>query len=62
MALYLGDGFFIHAPSTGQEVKVTSVDEYAPSFAVRVLDMHNRTDEEMDVLTHPEKYPEKWLD
>lgn len=62
VALYLGDGFFIHAPSTGQEVKVTSVDEYAPSFAVRVLDMHNRTDEEMDVLTHPEKYPEKWLD
>lgn len=62
VALYLGDGFFIHAPSTGQEVKVTSVDEYAPSFAVRVLDMHDGTDEEMGVLTHPEKYPEKWLD
>lgn len=38
VALYLGDGFYIHAPQTGQPVQVTSMEEYAPSFAKRIVE------------------------
>lgn len=37
VAMYLGDGFYLHAPETGDVVKVTSMEEYEPSFAVRVV-------------------------
>ena len=38
VAMYLGDGFYIHAPQTGQPVQVTSMKEYAPSFAKRIVE------------------------
>lgn len=37
VAMYLGDGFYLHAPETGDVVKVTSMEEYEPSFAVRIV-------------------------
>ena len=38
VAMYLSDGLFIHAPETGDVVKVTSIEEFTPSFAMRVID------------------------
>ena len=37
VAMYLADGYYIHAPHQGTVVQVTSMDEYAPSFARRVV-------------------------
>ncbi len=37
VAMYLGDGFYVHAPQTGETVKVTSMEEYEPSFAKRIV-------------------------
>ena len=39
VAMYLGDGYYIHAPKTGDVVKVTAIDEYRPTFAKRVVDL-----------------------
>ena len=38
VAMYLSDGFYIHAPETGDVIKVTSIEEFTPSFANRVID------------------------
>ena len=38
VALYLGDGNYIHSPEPGDTVKITSMDEYEPTFAVRIAD------------------------
>ena len=45
VALYLGDGYYIHAPQTGDVVKVTSMEEYAPSFAQRIVETRPVEDE-----------------
>lgn len=37
VAMYLGDGNYIHAPHEGDEVKITSMDEYMPTFARRIV-------------------------
>lgn len=37
VAIYLGEGCYIQAPQTGDVVKVTSMSEYMPTFAKRVL-------------------------
>lgn len=36
VAIYVGNGNYIHAPEPGQKVKIQSMAWYAPSFAVRV--------------------------
>lgn len=41
VAMYLGEGCYIHAPQTGDVVKVTAMEEHEPSFAVRVLPTHD---------------------
>lgn len=38
VAMYLGDGYYIHAPQEGDVVKVTSMEEYTPSFAKRIVE------------------------
>lgn len=38
VAMYLGDGYYIHAPQKGDVVKVTSMDEFMPSFAQRIVE------------------------
>ena len=45
VAMYLGDGFYIHAPRTGDVVKITGMDEYTPTFARRVVPMQERTEQ-----------------
>lgn len=37
VAMYLGDGYYIQSPHTGDVVRVTSMDEYRPDFAKRIL-------------------------
>ena len=37
VAMYLADGYYIHAPCSGDVVKITSIEEFAPTFARRVV-------------------------
>ncbi|MGI6591245.1 MAG: glucosaminidase domain-containing protein [Eggerthellaceae bacterium] len=37
VAMYLGDGFYIHAPNRGETVKIGDMESYTPSFAKRVI-------------------------
>ncbi|WP_225208942.1 MULTISPECIES: C40 family peptidase [Lactobacillaceae] len=37
VAIYIGDGNFIQAPTKGQSVKVTNIKYYQPTFARRIL-------------------------
>ncbi|MBF8808474.1 MAG: glucosaminidase domain-containing protein [Enterococcus lacertideformus] len=36
VAIYLGENQFIHATQPGEKVKITSISEYPPDFAVRI--------------------------
>lgn len=45
VAMYLGDGYYIHAPKPGDQVKITAMDSYTPSFAKRVLAFDDSTAE-----------------
>ena len=36
VGIYLGNGLYIHAPQPGDKVRITSIADYAPDFAVRV--------------------------
>lgn len=38
VAIYLGDQQFIHAPTTGEVVKITSLSEHPPDFARRIIE------------------------
>lgn len=42
VGMYLGNGFFIHAPQTGDVIKVTALEDYPPSFAIREIPTHER--------------------
>ncbi|MGI6536082.1 MAG: glucosaminidase domain-containing protein [Eggerthellaceae bacterium] len=37
VAMYLGDGFYIHAPNVGETVKIGDMESYTPSFAKRII-------------------------
>ncbi|WP_314063578.1 glucosaminidase domain-containing protein [uncultured Vagococcus sp.] len=37
VAMYLGDGLFIHAPEPGDVIKITSIADFKPDFAKRIL-------------------------
>ena len=39
VAMYLGDGFYIHAPEQGDVIKITHMDSFKPTFAKRILTM-----------------------
>ncbi|WP_314068216.1 C40 family peptidase, partial [uncultured Vagococcus sp.] len=41
VAIAIGDGYFIHAPTYGQVVKITHINDFPPSFAIRVLKEEN---------------------
>lgn len=45
-ALYIGDGYYVQAPQPGENVTVTGLDEWTPSFAKRILDVRPMTAEE----------------
>lgn len=60
VAIYLGEGCYIQAPSAGDVVKVTSLAEFEPNFAMRVVPVQEaeteRTEEatEAETATEPE--------
>lgn len=37
VAMYLGDGFYIHAPNVGDVVKIGDMESFTPSFAKRII-------------------------
>lgn len=37
VAMYLGDGFYIHAPEPGDAIKIADMESFKPTFAKRVL-------------------------
>ena len=37
VAMYLGDGFYIHAPQPGESIKITDMESFTPSFAKRII-------------------------
>lgn len=45
VAMYLADGYYIHAPCSGDVVKITSMDEFAPTFARRVITFEDIDDD-----------------
>lgn len=38
VAIYLGNGYFIHAPQPGEVVKITNMKDFMPSFARRIIE------------------------
>ena len=47
--MYLGNGYYIQSPKPGDVVKITSIDEYRPSFAKRIITFDS-LDEKGNVL------------
>ncbi|MCI2240772.1 glucosaminidase domain-containing protein [Adlercreutzia faecimuris] len=45
VAMYLGDGYYIQAPHTGDVVKVTAMEDQMPTFAKRVIETRPVTDQ-----------------
>ena len=37
VAMYLGDGFYIHAPNVGDTVKIGDMESFTPTFAKRII-------------------------
>ena len=56
VAMYLGNGYYIHAPNPNEKVKINSIDEWAPTFAKRLIktekrDMSDKAKEERKAKT-----------
>ena len=45
VAMYLGDGYYIQAPHTGDVVKITAMEDQMPTFAKRVIETRPVTDQ-----------------
>lgn len=61
VAMYLGDGYYVEAPHTGDVVKITAMNDKLPSFAkrivdVRSIDMTEFSDEQLAQFVEREKY------
>lgn len=61
VAMYLGDGYYVEAPHTGDVVKITAMNDKLPDFAkrvvdVRAIDMSEFTDEQLAQFVEREKY------
>ena len=41
VAMYMGDGFYIHAPEPGDVVKIGDMQSFKPSYAKRILSMED---------------------
>lgn len=57
VAFYLGDGYYIHAPQQGDVVKITSMEEYKPDFAKRLISFKPVEDKEQE-QTQPQENKE----
>ena len=61
VAMYLGDGYYVEAPHTGDVVKITAMNDKLPDFAkrvvdVRAIDMSEFSDEQLAQFVEREKY------
>lgn len=61
VAMYLGDGYYVEAPHTGDVVKITAMNDKLPDFAkrvvdVRAIDMSEFADEQLAQFVEREKY------
>ena len=61
VARYLGDGYYVEAPHTGDVVKITAMNDKLPDFAKRVvdvrgIDMSEFSDEQLAQFVEREKY------
>ena len=61
VAMYLGDGYYIEAPHTGDVVKITAMNDKLPDFAKRVvesrdIDLSEYSDEQLSMFVEREKY------
>lgn len=61
VAMYLGDGYYVEAPHTGDVVKITAMNDKLPAFAKRVvdvrgIDMSEFSDEQLAQFVEREKY------
>lgn len=61
VAMYLGDGYYVEAPHTGDVVKITAMNDKLPDFAKRVvdvrgIDMSEFSDEQLAQFVEREKY------
>lgn len=59
--VYLGDGYYVEAPHTGDVVKITAMNDKLPDFAKRVvdvrgIDMSEFSDEQLAQFVEREKY------
>lgn len=61
VAMYLGDGYYVEAPHTGDVVKITAMNDKLPDFAKRVveardIDLSEYSDEQLAMFVEREKY------
>ena len=61
VSMYLGDGYYVEAPHTGDVVKITAMNDKLPDFAKRVvdvrgIDMSEFSDEQLAQFVEREKY------
>ena len=61
VAMYLGDGYYVEAPHTGDVVKITAMNDKLPDFAKRVVDVRDIdlsefSDEQLTQFVEREKY------
>jgi site-specific DNA-adenine methylase len=57
VGIYLGENQFIHAPQPGETVKITSISEYTPDFAVRI-DLSKQGNEDLFNYSIPNQFDE----
>ena len=61
VAMYLGDGYYVEAPHTGDVVKITAMNDKLPDFAKRIVDVRDvdlseYSDEQLAMFVEREKY------
>lgn len=61
VAMYLGDGYYVEAPHTGDVVKITAMNDKLPDFAKRVVEVRDisldeYSDEQLAAFVDREKY------
>ncbi len=61
VAMYLGDGYYVEAPHTGDVVKITAMNDKLPDFAKRVVEVRDvelseYSDAQLAMFVEREKY------
>lgn len=56
VAMYLGDGYYIQSPKIGSQVTITSLDYYTPSFARRIINFKDVSDDTSSATSDSSSY------